>query len=75
MTAVTQAISERRSARAYLIRPVSAGLVRDIADDLAENGQALALNFQKGAAAFAWRGQRMTFTRLQLSDPGRYTLT
>jgi nitroreductase len=30
MTAVTQAISERRSARAYLSRPVSAGLVRDI---------------------------------------------
>lgn len=30
MTTVTQAISERRSARAYLSRPVSAGLVRDI---------------------------------------------
>src|SRR4029450_7417904 len=30
MTAVTQAISERRSARAYLSRPVSAGLIRDI---------------------------------------------
>src|SRR3954468_24224452 len=30
MTAVTQAISERRSMRAYLSRPVSAGLVRDI---------------------------------------------
>ena len=30
MTTVTQAISERRSARAYLSRPVSADLVRDI---------------------------------------------
>ena len=32
MTTVTQAISERRSARAYLSRPVSADLIRDIVE-------------------------------------------
>jgi hypothetical protein len=39
------------------------------------DGRALSLDFKTGEAAFAWQGQRMTFTRLMLSDPGRYTLT
>lgn len=39
------------------------------------DGRALGLDFQSGSAVFAWQGSRMTFTRLQLSDPGRYSLT
>jgi hypothetical protein len=39
------------------------------------DGRVMGLHFQTGSAALAWQGQRMTFTRLTLSDPGRYTLT
>jgi autotransporter translocation and assembly factor TamB len=39
------------------------------------DGRAIGLDFKTGTATFAWQGQRMTFTKLQMSDPGRYTLT
>jgi hypothetical protein len=40
----------------------------------AQDGRVLGLDFQTGSAAFLWQGNRMTLTRLELSDPGRYTL-
>jgi len=40
-----------------------------------QDGRALGLAFHSGSAAFVWQDYRMTFTHLQLQDPGRYTLT
>jgi hypothetical protein len=40
-----------------------------------EDGKALALHFASGEAEFIWENHRITFTRLILIDPGRYTLT
>jgi hypothetical protein len=40
-----------------------------------ESGRVLGLAFRSGGADFLWQDARMTFTRLQLTDPGRYTLT
>jgi len=39
-----------------------------------EHGTALGLPFQTGTAAFVWQDARIMFTKLLLSDPGRYTL-
>jgi translocation and assembly module TamB len=38
------------------------------------DGRVLGLDFRHGSTEFAWQEQRVTFTKLQLSDPGRYTL-
>ncbi|MFA5974780.1 MAG: translocation/assembly module TamB domain-containing protein [Elusimicrobiota bacterium] len=38
-------------------------------------GSVLGLSFRNGASAFAWQDDRITFTRLILSDPDRYTLS
>ena len=37
-------------------------------------GSALGLAFKTGSAAFVWHDARITFTKLSLSDPDRYTL-
>jgi hypothetical protein len=38
------------------------------------DGRAMGIGFHSGEASFIWQDTRMTFTRLWLSDPGRYTL-
>lgn len=40
-----------------------------------KRGSVLGLSFENGSSAFVWQDDRMTFTRLLLSDPGRYTLS
>lgn len=40
-----------------------------------QDGRALGLGFHSGSADFVWQDYRMTFTQMQLQDPGRYTLT
>jgi hypothetical protein len=39
-----------------------------------ERGSILGLAFQSGKAAFNWQNDRISFDRLLLNDPGRYTL-
>lgn len=39
-----------------------------------DNGSALGLAFRTGTASFVWQNDQITFTKLALSDSGRYTL-
>jgi len=39
-----------------------------------DHGAVMGLSFRSGSAAFIWQDARITFTKLELSDPGHYHL-